>query len=56
VFNLLPDSFSDDIFLNGLSDDELEYFQERAAIYQYDGGLSKKEAEKLAYTQSTRKT
>lgn len=32
-----------------LSSDELEFFEERAAIMEYDGGLSKQEAEKLSF-------
>lgn len=34
--------------LAGLSKDQLEEFEERAAILEYNGGLSRKEAEKLA--------
>lgn len=34
--------------LAGLSKDQIEEFEERAAILEYNGGLSRKEAEKLA--------
>jgi hypothetical protein len=43
------DDDSGDIFLNALSADEQESFQERAAIHEFCGGLDRKEAEKLAY-------
>lgn len=32
-----------------ISNDEWEYWQERAAIMEYEGGLSRKQAEKSAY-------
>ncbi len=32
-----------------ISEDEWEYWQERAAIMEYDGGLSRDEAELKAY-------
>ena len=35
--------------LNSLSEDEQEFFEERAAIMEYDGGLSKEDAEKEAH-------
>jgi len=35
--------------LLALSTDELERFQERAGIYEFCGGVVRKEAEKLAY-------
>lgn len=31
-----------------LTDDEREHFEERAAIMEYDGGLAREEAERLA--------
>ncbi len=33
---------------NDLSEDEYEFFEERAAILQFDAGLSKAEAERRA--------
>ena len=35
-------------FLNSLSKDEQEFFEERAGIIEYDGGLSREEAEQKA--------
>lgn len=32
-----------------LQPDDADFFEERAAIFEYDGGLSRAEAEKLAY-------
>jgi hypothetical protein len=40
---------SDDTLIHTLSVDEYECFQERAAIHEFCGGLTRKEAEKLAY-------
>jgi len=34
--------------IGGLSEDERTEFEERAAILEYDGGLPKEEAERLA--------
>jgi hypothetical protein len=32
-----------------MTDDELEYWNERAAIREHEGGMSKEEAERAAY-------
>lgn len=32
-----------------LQPDDADFFEERAAIFEYDGGLSRAEAERLAY-------
>lgn len=46
---LLDDNDLDNVFLNTLSADEQECFQERAGIIEFCGGIVRKEAEKLAY-------
>lgn len=53
-YNIINDTLcinddSNNINLSLLSEDELQYFEERAAIYQFEAGLTKKEAEELAY-------
>lgn len=35
--------------LSQLTEDELELWEERAAIMEYDGGLSREEAEREAF-------
>lgn len=40
---------NDETEFHFMSDDEQEFFEERAAIMEYDGGLSKQEAEKLSF-------
>lgn len=49
INNMLPMDDSDDTFIHKLSVDEYECFQERAAIHEFCGGLTRKEAEKLAH-------
>lgn len=44
-------SYLDEIkekYCRGLTEDEADYFEERAAIYQHDGMYSKEQAEQLA--------
>lgn len=52
-YKIINDTLSDDdldnVFLNTLSADEQECFQERAGIIEFCGGIVRKEAEKLAY-------
>ena len=43
-----PVTLNDDAFAS-LSDDERMEYEERAAIMEYDGGLSRAEAEKRAF-------
>lgn len=35
-------------YCRGLTEDEADYFEERAAIYEFDAGLSRHQAEALA--------
>jgi len=35
-------------FLGGLSENERDFFEERAAIMEFDGGMSRQDAEKEA--------
>ena len=50
----MPDtSYLDEIkqkYCRGLTEDEADYFEERAAIYEFDGMYSREQAEELAMT------
>ena len=37
------------VFVAGLDEDEREFFEERAGVIQYDGGLTRVKAEAVAY-------
>ncbi len=39
----------------GLTENECEYFEERAAIMEYDGGVGREEAENNAYLELLQK-
>lgn len=47
MFNLEPAGFNSDCF----TDEEKYLLDERAAIYEYDGGLSREDAESRAITE-----
>ena len=38
-----------------MTDDEKEHYEERAAIMQYDGGMTREEAEKAAMQEVVRR-
>lgn len=50
----MPDTaYLDEIkqtYCRGLTEDEYDYFSERAAIYEFDAGLPRHQAEALAMT------